>query len=108
MKKLSMFRKVFLAGSLAVAAVVVMTPSAAHANLHSCVTRTVSATFSGTSFVPQTVCAVGEIAVSAGGFCTAAGDMKGASTTSGTTDRLVWLQCNQSGSAIWYGMCCVP
>lgn len=100
-------RNALLAVLFAAATGVVM-PSAADAALRSCVTRTVSANYSGTTWMSQNVCNVGEIAASAGGFCSAAGDMKGVSTTSGTADRQVWLWCNQPGAAIWYAMCCLP
>jgi hypothetical protein len=103
----SAIRHIALAGLLSAAATIFHS-SPAEAALNSCVTRTISGTYSGTTWMQQTVCAVGEIAVSAGGFCSAAGDMKGVSTTSGTSDRLVWLWCNQSGAAIWYAMCCKP
>jgi hypothetical protein len=100
-------RNAFMAASLAFAAIAAA-PSMARAEVHACVTRSVSATFTGTSFMQQTVCNAGEFALSAGGFCSAAGDRKGVSTTAGTTDRLVWLQCNQTGSALWYAVCCQP
>lgn len=83
-------------------------PSVSRADVNSCVTRTVSANYSGTTWMSQTVCNVGEFALSAGGFCSAAGDRKGVSTTAGTADRQVWLWCNQSGAAIWYALCCQP
>ena len=54
----------------------------------------------------QAVCEANELAVSAGGFCSQAGQMVGVSTTSGTVDRNVWLQCTQKGPAVWYAMCC--
>jgi hypothetical protein len=54
----------------------------------------------------QQVCQGNEVAVSGNGFCSQAGQMVGASTTSGRVDRNVWLWCSQSGRAIWYGMCC--
>ncbi|MFO7181163.1 MAG: hypothetical protein DIU78_020855 [Pseudomonadota bacterium] len=90
-----------------VAAAPFAAPSEAHA-VSNCVTRSVSSTYTGTTWLQKTVCNAGEIAVSAGGFCSAAGDMKGVSTTSGTTDRLVWLWCNQPGQAYWYAVCCQP
>jgi hypothetical protein len=107
MKIRNVLRNVMLVGVFAVGATVVA-PRAAHASLHACVTRSVNATYSGTTWMSQTVCNSGEIAASAGGFCATAGDMKGASTTSGGTDRLVWLWCNQSGNAYWYAVCCQP
>ena len=99
-------RNILLAGVLASAPF--LAPTDAHADLHACVTRTYFGAYSGTSWLAQTVCNAGEIAVSANGFCSAAGDMKGVSTTSGTTDRLVWLWCGQAGNAYWYAMCCQP
>lgn len=93
----------------AVAAAVPVTMSFnAEAALSNCVTRSLNATYSGTTWLSKTVCNAGEIAVSAGGFCATAGDMKGVSTTTGTTDRLVWLWCSQGGNAYWYAMCCTP
>ena len=94
--------------SAALAAAPLLAPIQAHANPHACVTRSLFATYSGSTWLAQTVCAANEVAVSAGGFCSAAGDMRGVSTTSGTSDRLVWLWCNQSGGAYWYAMCCQP
>lgn len=94
--------------SAALAAAPLLAPVQAHANPHACVTRSLFATYSGSTWLAQTVCAANEVAVSAGGFCSAAGDMRGVSTTSGTSDRLVWLWCNQSGGAYWYAMCCQP
>ena len=99
-------RNILLAGVFAAAPF--LAPPEAHADLHACVTRSLSATYSGTTWMAQTVCAAGEIAVSGNGFCSAAGDMKGVSTTSGTTDRLVWLWCGQTGQAYWYAVCCQP
>lgn len=77
-----------------------------------CVTRTFSGTYqNGANWMAQTVCQPNEIAISAGGFCSPGASptgahMIGASTTSGTTDRQVWLWCSQTTQAIWYGMCC--
>lgn len=99
-------RNILLAGVLAAAPF--LAPTDARADLHACVTRSVSGTYTGTTWLSQTVCAAGEIAVSANGFCSAAGDMKGVSTTSGSADRLVWLWCNQPGAAYWYAVCCQP
>jgi hypothetical protein len=74
-----------------------------------CITRTIGGTYKGTSWVAEKVCAQGEYAVSAGGFCKGNGvSMKGVSTTAGTTDRQVWLWCSQDGPAVWYAMCCTP
>lgn len=98
--------------NLVVAAVTIAAPLAMSSNadaaLNSCVTRSLNATYTGTTWQSKTVCNAGEIAVSAGGFCATAGDMKGVSTTTGTTDRLVWLWCSQGGNAYWYAMCCKP
>ena len=102
----SRIRTLFIA-AVTVAAPFAM-PSNADAALNSCVTRSVNAAYSGTTWLQKTVCNAGEIAVSAGGFCATAGDMKGVSTTTGTTDRLVWLWCSQGGNAYWYAMCCQP
>ena len=99
-------RNILLATAFAAAPM--LAPTQAHANPHACVTRSLYATYSGTSWMAQTVCAANEVAISAGGFCAASGDMRGVSTTSGTTDRLVWLWCNQTGGAYWYAMCCQP
>jgi hypothetical protein len=105
------FPKVVLAALLAVGILVPAMASPAHA-VSACVTRTVFATYTKPAtkpqWVPKTVCNSGEIAVSAGGFCYSAGSMVGASTTSGTTDRQVWLWCTSTGSAYWYAMCCLP
>ena len=76
------------------------------ATLGSCVTRTVNANYAGATWMAQQVCQGNEVAVSANGFCSRAGRMVGASTTSGTADRSVWLWCSQSGPAVWYAMCC--
>ena len=74
--------------------------------ISSCVTRSLSDTYTGTTWSSRTVCNAGEVAISAGGFCSNAGEMKGVSTTTGTADRLVWLWCSASGQAYWYAMCC--
>ncbi len=103
----SFTRKAALASLFTISATVLST-SFAHADPHACVTRTYSGTYTGTTWQSQTVCSAGEFALSAGGFCSTAGDRKGASTTTGTTDRLVWLWCNQTGPAIWYAVCCQP
>ena len=71
-----------------------------------CVTRSVNAGITGGSWQMKTVCQAGEVAMSAGGFCSAAGSMVGASTTNGTQDRNAWLWCTASGTAYWYAMCC--
>ncbi len=71
-----------------------------------CTTRTVNDKFAGKTFVGKDVCQANEFALSAGGFCTTAGQMVGASTTNGAQDRKVWLQCTQPGDAVWYGVCC--
>lgn len=71
-----------------------------------CVTRSVNAGITGGNWRSQTVCQAGEFAMSAGGFCSAAGNMVGVSTTANTTDRNVWLWCTGSGTAYWYAMCC--
>jgi hypothetical protein len=84
----------------------VLTPLSAHAQ--TCTTRTVDATFSGTTWMAQTVCHDGEFVFALGGFCKEAGEMKGVSTTNNTVDRQVWLWCTQSGRAVWYAMCCPP
>jgi hypothetical protein len=99
-------RNILLAG--VVASAPFLAPTDAHADIHACVTRIVNTTYTGTTWMAQTVCSAGEIAVSANGFCSAAGDLKGVSTTSGTADRLVWLWCNQTGNAYWYAVCCQP
>lgn len=100
-------RSVLLATALAGVAPF-LTPSTAEAALSNCVTRRVFAAYSGTTWMSQTVCNSGEIAVSAGGFCTSAGHMIGVSTTVSTADRLVWLHCSNNGNAYWYAMCCTP
>jgi len=71
-----------------------------------CVTRSVADTIGAGYWVQKTVCGAGEVAMSAGGFCYGAGNMVGASTTSGTIDRSTWLWCTGSGTAYWYAMCC--
>jgi len=105
--KLSTIRNFLVSGVLA-AAVPFIAPSDANAALNSCITRTVFTAYSGATWLSQTVCSAGEIAVSAGGFCSASGHMVGVSTTSGTSDRLVWLWCSSAGNAYWYAMCCKP
>jgi hypothetical protein len=74
--------------------------------LRACMTRTVNDNFSGSSWMFKQVCQPNEIAVSAGGFCSKAGQMVGASTTKDNPDGKVWLQCTQPGPAVWYGVCC--
>lgn len=75
-------------------------------SLKQCVTRTVNAKFAGNTWVSQQVCKPNEVAASAGGFCSQAGQMVGASTTKDVVDGKVWLWCTQPGDAVWYGMCC--
>jgi hypothetical protein len=111
----STLRRILLTGLFAMATTVGATAftSAAHASVNTCITRTVSATYNSTSWVPQTVCASGEFAVSAAGFCgngtsATAGSLVGVSTTANTKDRQVWLWCTKPGAAIWYAMCCKP
>ena len=101
----AIIRKALLTAVAAAAPFVTSSPAHAVSN---CVTRSVNSTYTGTTWLSKTVCNAGEIAVSAGGFCSAAGDMKGVSTTSGTVDRLVWLWCNSTGQAYWYAVCCTP
>jgi len=74
--------------------------------LKSCITRKVEANFSGGIWMDKQVCQANEVAVSGGGFCSKAGQMIGASTTQGTVDGKVWLQCTAPGPAVWYGVCC--
>jgi hypothetical protein len=107
MTKRSIIGRYLMVGSIAAAAVLA-SPLTARADVNSCTTRTVSATYSGTTWMSQNVCQTGEFALAAGGFCSAAGDRKGVSTTAGVVDRQVWLWCNQSGNAIWYAVCCKP
>ena len=83
----------------------IATAGAQTGTLGSCVTRTVNANYAGATWMAQQVCQSNEVAVSANGFCSQAGRMVGASTTSGTADRSVWLWCSQSGPAVWYAMC---
>jgi hypothetical protein len=73
---------------------------------YSCVTRTVSTSIQGGWWRSQTVCNSDELAISAGGYCSTAGDMVGASTTAGSLSRSAWLWCTQNGNAIWYATCC--
>lgn len=95
--------------AIAAVAVVAVAAPAAHADtgtISSCVTRSLSDTYTGTTWLSRNVCNVGEVAVSAMGFCSNAGNMKGVSTTTGTADRQVWLWCSATGQAYWYAMCC--
>lgn len=71
-----------------------------------CITRTVDANYTGTSWLSQKVCKENEVALSGGGFCSQAGPMIGASTTKDKLDRDVWLQCSKPGAAVWYATCC--
>lgn len=101
----SIIQKLFIAAVVAAAPLTMA--SSAHA-LGGCVTRSLSSTYTGSTWLSKTICNAGEVAVSAGGFCNGAGNMKGVSTTTGTADRLVWLWCSQTGTAYWYAMCCTP
>jgi hypothetical protein len=83
-------------------------PRPAVASLAACTTRNVLGSYSGGTWMARQVCQGGEVAVSAGGFCSGAGRMVGASTTNGGTDGSAWLWCSQAGQAYWYGMCCQP
>lgn len=74
--------------------------------IKACTTRTVNDNFTGSAWLAKQVCKDKEVAVSAGGFCSKAGQMVGVSTTNGAQDGKVWLQCTQPGAAVWYGMCC--
>lgn len=102
----SLIQKLFVAAAFVVAPFAMS--SNADAALNSCVTRSLLSNYTGATWLSKTVCSAGEIAVSAGGFCSAAGNMKGVSTTTGTTDQLVWLWCSSAGQAYWYAMCCKP
>ena len=73
---------------------------------YSCVTRVVNASIVGGNWRSQTVCNSDEVAIAAGGYCSTAGNMVGASTTSGSLNRSGWLWCSQNGNAIWYATCC--
>ena len=104
-------RRILSTALFAVVATVAVTAAAPAARadtgtISSCVTRSLSDTYSGTTWLSRNVCNVGEVAVSAMGFCSNAGTMKGVSTTSGTADRQVWLWCSATGQAYWYAMCC--
>ncbi len=99
--------KLFRLGFMIIVALAALTATGKAATIGiSCVTRSVQSNYSGSNWMSQTVCQQNEVAISAGGFCSQAGNMKGASTTTGTADRLVWLWCSQNGAAYWYAMCC--
>jgi hypothetical protein len=73
---------------------------------YSCVTRVVNASIVSGNWRSQAVCNSDEVAISAGGYCSTAGNMVGASTTNGGLGRYAWLWCTQNGNAAWYATCC--
>jgi hypothetical protein len=73
---------------------------------YNCTTRTVNASIVGGNWRSQAVCNSDEIALAAGGYCSTAGNMVGASTTSGALGRWGWLWCTGNGNAVWYATCC--
>jgi hypothetical protein len=75
---------------------------------HYCVGRTVYGTYStANAWQAATVCGASEVAHSAGGDCPGSSIMRGLSTSGeGDLDRLVWLRCSASGSALWSATCC--
>jgi hypothetical protein len=71
-----------------------------------CATRQTSGPITGGFWRQKTICNVGEVAMSAGGYCSGAGQMVGVSTTAGVLDRTSWLWCTGNGNAYWYAVCC--
>jgi hypothetical protein len=79
-------------------------PRATTHKIGNCTPRTFRGNFAGATWMTETTCQPGEIAVAAGGSCGPAGPLVGVRTEGASARTALW--CSRPGPAVWDAMCC--